>query len=133
LRNKTITYFPAEVSSVLFRAAPNSVVVFREAGATVEKNVISGNQWTTPLSTGIIVDEAPAGSSQVDHNSVFNNDFGIETDTQVRLDISHNSAFNNLADAITLCGDTGQGCSPATQIVVRKNDGENHGGRGILL
>ena len=41
--------------------------------------------------------------------------------------------IDNIADAITLCGDVTQGCGPATQIVVRKNDVENNGGSGILL
>ena len=121
--------------------ASNGVVVFREAAAVVERNVISENKFTPrppafpfgPLSTGIILDEAPAGSSMVDHNQVFDNDFGIESDTQMGLEISHNSVFNNIADAITLCGDVTQGCGPATQIVVRKNDVENNGGSGILL
>jgi len=58
--------------------ASNGIVVFREASATVEFNSVANNRFTAfPLSTGIILDEAPAGSSEVDHNSVFDNDFGI--------------------------------------------------------
>jgi parallel beta-helix repeat protein len=114
--------------------ASNGVVVFRGAAATVEQNAISNNTFTSfPLSTGIILDEAPPGSSTVDHNSVFNNDYGIESDTQMSLEISHNSVFNNAADAITLCGDFTAGCGPAEQIVVRANDVENNRGSGILL
>ena len=79
------------------------------------------------------LDEAPAGSSEVDHNSVFNNDFGIETDTQTGLDISHNDVFNNVSDAITICGDTSQGCGPATQNIIRANNITNNGGSGLLL
>jgi len=114
--------------------ASNGIVVFREAAATVEFNSVADNRYTPfPLSTGIILDEAPAGSSQVDHNSVFDNDYGIESDTQTVLDISHNSVYDNLADAITLCGDVLQGCGPAEQIVVRANDVTSNGGSGILL
>ena len=131
--HNTITYVQAETAFIPFRAAPNGVVVFREAAATVKQNVISGNHWTVPLSTGIILDEAPSGSSAVDHNSLFDNDFGIESDTQIGLDVSHNSVFNNLADAITLCGDPAFDCGPAEQIVVRANDITGNGGSGIAL
>ena len=133
VRNNTITYVEAETSFIPFRAAPNGVVVFREAAATVEQNVIRGNHWTVPLSTGVILDEAPPGSSNVNHNQVFDNDFGIETDTQMGLEISHNSVFDHRGDGITLCGDTLSGCGPATQIIVRKNDITNNAGSGILL
>src|SRR2546426_839125 len=125
VRSNTITYYQSETAFIAFRAAPNGVVVFREAAATVEQNVISGNHWTVPLSTGVILDEAPSGSSQVNHNRIFDNDFGIESDTQTGLEISHNDVFNNLADGITLCGDVTQGCGPAEQIVVRSNDIQN--------
>jgi copper-binding protein NosD len=131
--HNTITYYAAETAFILFRAAPNGVVVFREAAASVEENVISGNHWTAPLSNGIILDEAPSGSSKVDHNNIFDNDFGIESDTQIGLDISHNTVSNNLGDAITLCGDVGQFCGPAEQIIVRANDITGNGGSGILL
>jgi parallel beta helix pectate lyase-like protein len=131
--HNTITYYPAETSSIAFRAAPNGVVVFREAAAKVEQNVISGNQWTVPLSTGIILAEAPPGSSKANHNRIFGNDFGIESDSQIGLEISHNDLFANISDAITLCGDTTFGCGPAMQIVVRANDIENNGGSGIAL
>src|SRR5258708_4874637 len=71
--------------------ASNGVVVFRQAAAMVDHNIISKNQFSAfPLSTGVILDEAPAGSSSVDHNQIFENDFGIEADTQNGLDISHN-------------------------------------------
>ena len=132
-RNNTIVYYPAEEAAVPFRAAPNGVVVFRQAAASVEQNSISGNQWTVPLSTGVILDEAPAGSSDVDHNRIFNNDFGIETDTQTGLEISHNDVFQNLADAITLCGDVTFDCGPAMQIVVRANHITGNAGSGIAL
>jgi hypothetical protein len=131
--HNTITYYPAETASIANRAAPNGVVVFREAAATVEENVISGNQWTVPLSNGVILDEAPSGSSAVDHNSIFNNDYGIESDTQQGLSISHNDVFDNLADGITLCGEITFGCGPAEQIVLRSNDIKHNGGSGITL
>jgi parallel beta-helix repeat protein len=131
--HNTITYVQAETAFIPFRAAPNGVVVFREAAATVQDNVISGNHWTFPLSNGVILDEAPPGSSAVDHNSIFDNDFGIESDTQQGLSISHNDVFSNLADALTLCGDTTFSCGPATQIVVRSNDITENGGSGIAL
>jgi parallel beta-helix repeat protein len=114
--------------------ASNGVVVFGGAAATVDHNVISNNTFApTPLSTAIILDEAPSGSSEVDHNRVYGNDYGIETDTQTGLEISHNDVFQNLADAITLCGDPVQGCGMATNIVVRKNTIEANGGSGISL
>lgn len=120
--------------------ASNGVVVFRQAAAVVDHNAISGNQFVGtppgpvgPLSTGVILDEAPAGSSSVDHNQVFQNDFGIETDTQVGLDISHNDVFNNVADAITLCGDVAEGCGPAQNIKVRNNRVVGNEGSGVLL
>ena len=133
VRSNTITYYRSETAFIAFRAAPNGVVVFREAAGTVEQNIISGNHWTVPLSTGVILDEAPAGSSKVNHNRIFDNDYGVETDTQTGLEISHNDVSNNLADGITLCGDVFQGCGPAEQIVVRSNDIQNNGGSGILL
>jgi parallel beta-helix repeat protein len=133
VRNNTITYYQSETASIPFRAAPNGVVVFREAAAIVEQNAISGNHWTVPLSNGVILDEAPSGSSKVDHNRVFDNDFGIETDTQMGLEISHNSVFNHTSDAITLCGEVTFGCGPAEQIVVRSNDVTNNRGSGITL
>ena len=133
VRNNTITYVESETASIPFRAAPNGVVVFREAAARVEQNIISGNHWTEPLSTGVILDEAPPGSSIVAHNQIFDNDFGIESDTQMGLEISHNSVFDNRADGITLCGDVLFDCGPATQIVVRKNDITSNAGSGIVL
>lgn len=114
--------------------ASNGVVVFRMAAATVSHNAISGNKYTPfPLSTGVILDQAPEGSSTVNFNQVFENDFGIETDTQMQLDISHNDVFNSVSDAVTLCGDTTQGCGPAQQIVVRSNNIYSNKGSGILL
>ena len=111
--------------------ASNGVSVFRNAAATVDHNVISKNKFTpSALSTGIILDEAPPGSSRIDHNRVFDNDFGIEADTETNLEISHNDVFQNLGDAITVCGDVTQGCGPATDIAVRANDVENNGSRG---
>jgi hypothetical protein len=114
--------------------ASNGVVVFRQAAAIVDHNMISKNQFFAfPLSTGVILDEAPAGSSSVNHNQIFENDFGIESDTQIRLDISHNDVLNNMADAITLCGDTTQGCGPAQYIKIRNNNVVANRGSGILL
>jgi hypothetical protein len=120
--------------AVQFITASNGVAVFRQAGATVEHNVISNHHYTPfPLSTGVILDEAPPGSSKVDHNRIFDNDFGIESDTQNNLEISHNDVFKNLSDAITLCGEVGFGCGPATGIIVRSNDITDNGGSGLAL
>jgi parallel beta-helix repeat protein len=114
--------------------ASNGVVVFREAAGEIDHNVVSNNTYAPfPLSTGISVAEDSSGSSEIDHNRVFGNDYGIETDTQNDLEISHNDVFGNLADAITLCGDVTQGCGMATGIVVRKNDVHDNDGSGILL
>ena len=132
IRHNTITASPEAAHNAII--ASNGVVVFRAAAAVVEQNAISGHKYTVmPLSTGVILDEAPAGSSEVDHNLIFDNDFGIETDTQTGLEISHNDVFKSVSDAITLCGDVTQGCGPAEQIVVRKNDVTDNGGSGILL
>jgi parallel beta-helix repeat protein len=132
VHNNTITASTEPALQMII--ASNGVVVFRQAAAAVEQNVVSGNKYTPfPLSTGISLAEGPAGSGKVNSNLVFNNDFGIETDTQTGLEISHNDVFNNVSDAITLCGDTTQGCGSADQIVVRKNDVTNNGGSGILL
>jgi parallel beta-helix repeat protein len=114
--------------------ASNGFSIFNQAAATVDHNIVSNNQYAPiPLSTGIILDGAPSGSSEVDHNRVFGNDYGVETDTQNDLQISHNDVFQNLADAITLCGDTTKGCAAATGNVVQKNKVTNNGGSGILL
>jgi parallel beta-helix repeat protein len=121
--------------------ASNGVVVFRNAAAVVDHNVISQNQFTAAnnpaapphISSGIILDEAPANSSRIDHNQVFSNDFGIEVDSESNLEISHNNVTKNTSDAITVCGDLPSGCGPATAIVVRANEVANNGGSGIFL
>jgi hypothetical protein len=121
-------------------AAPNGVVVFRQAAAEIDHNDISNNHFTGSQALaqggGIILDESPSGSSEIDHNAIHNNDYGVETDTQNNLDIEHNDVYENSADGIVVCGDTTQGCGPATGIVVRDNkvtyNGIN-GGSGILL
>jgi parallel beta-helix repeat protein len=81
----------------------------------------------------VIVADAPPGSSEVDHNSIVNNDYGIETDSQNQLQIEHNDVLRSVTDGIILCGDMVQGCGPATGIVVRSNEVDNNGGNGIVL
>jgi parallel beta-helix repeat protein len=121
-------------SEVQFITASNGVVVLRGAQAKVDHNVISNNKYTPfPLSTGIILAEAPSGSSSVDHNRVFDNDYGVQVDTQNDLSISHNDLFHNLGDGIVLCGDALFGCGPATGIVVRSNEIRSNAGSGISL
>jgi hypothetical protein len=132
IRHNAITASPEAAHNAII--ASNGVVVFRTAAAIVEQNAISGNKFTaTPLSTGVILDEAPAGSSLVDHNQIFGNDFGVETDTQNGVEISHNDVFGNVSDGITICGDVSQGCGPAMQNIVRANKITNNGGSGMLL
>jgi len=132
VRHNAITASPEPAHNSII--ASNGVVVFRMAAAIVEQNAISGNKFTpTPLSTGIILDDAPAGSSRIDYNLLFDNDFGVETDTQTGLEISHNNVVNNISDGITVCGDVTQGCGPAMQIIVRSNEVTHNGGSGILL
>jgi hypothetical protein len=123
-------------------AASNGVVVFRQAAATIRQNVISNNQFTGSLalasSGGILLLGTPANSSRIDHNRIFGNDYGIDTELQDGLEISHNDVFQNRTDGIVLCGDIGQGCfGTVTQIIVRKNDvmsnGTVIGGSGIVL
>src|SRR5690348_468992 len=121
--------------------ASNGVVVFRQAAATIDHNVVSENQFTAAnnpfapphISSGIILDEAPPSSSSITHNQVSANDFGIELDTESNVDVSHNDVLNNTNDAITLCGDITAGCGSATGIVVRANDVTNNGGSGVVL
>ena len=132
VRHNVITASPEAAHNAII--ASNGVVVLGSAAAVVEQNAISGHKFTPfPLSTGVILDEAPSGSSEVDHNSIFDNDYGIESDTQMGLDISHNDVFKNVSDGITLCGDVSQGCGPATQNIVRANNISNNGGSGLLL
>jgi parallel beta-helix repeat protein len=114
--------------------ASNGVVVVCGAAAQVDHNEISNNNYTPfPLSSGIIVAEAPPGSSSVDHNILFDNDYGIAVDTQNQLDVSHNDVYDHRADGIYLCGDTSFGCGPATGNVVRSNRVEDNRGYGIAL
>jgi parallel beta-helix repeat protein len=114
--------------------ASNGVVVIRGASATIDHNVISNNNYTPfPLSSGVIVAEAPPGSSSVNHNRIFDNDYGVNVDTQNNLEISHNDLFDNRADAIAICGDATFSCGFATGIVVRSNDIHDNRGSGIAL
>jgi len=114
--------------------ASNGVVVFGGAAAKVDHNEISNLTFTpTPLSTGIILDEAPNGSSEVDHNRLSGNDSGIETDSQSGLEIDHNDVLGGLGDAIVRCGDTTQGCAPATGNIVDHNKVQGNAGSGVLL
>jgi len=114
--------------------APNGFSIFNKAAATVDHNIVSNNHFARfPLSTGIILDESPAGSSRVDHNRVFNNDYGIESDTQINLEISHNDVFSNTGDGITLCGDAASLCGAAQDNIVLKNHITGNGGSGIIL
>jgi copper-binding protein NosD len=117
-------------------AASNGAVVLCEAAASVDHNVIRGNHFTglftLATSGGVIIADTPANSSSVDYNRIFDNDYGIETDSQIGLDISHNDVFQHLTDGIVLCGPM-FGCDPTEQIVLRSNDVEDNLGSGILL
>jgi parallel beta-helix repeat protein len=121
-------------SAVQFIIASNGVVVFREAVATVDHNVISNNKFTPfALSTGVILSEAPPGSSSVSFNQIFDNDFGVQADTETNIEISHNNLFNNRSDAIVLCGATAFGCGPLTANKIRNNEIVDNGGSGIAF
>ena len=129
------------IGTVQPHAASNGVVVLCEAAAKVDHNKISKNHFTGSFalatSGGVIVAIA-ADSTEVDHNRIFDNDYGVETDSQMGLEISHNDVFLNLTDGIVLCGDPLQGCDQVSQIVVRANDVSDNGnggsgGSGILL
>jgi len=114
--------------------ASNGVVVFGGAAAKIEHNIVNNNNFTPfPLSTGVIIAETPPGSSKVTHNRVFDNDFGIEIDTQANLEISHNDVLKNVSDGIVVCGDPLFGCGPATALTVRQNDVTDNGGSGVAL
>jgi parallel beta-helix repeat protein len=107
--------------------ASNGVVVFRRAIGTVDHNVISNNKFAPfPLSTGVIVQETPPGSSRVNHNRIFDNDFGVQTFALSDLEISHNDLFRHVGTGIVLAG-------PSTGVVVRSNDIESNRGSGIAL
>ena len=117
--------------------ASNGAVVACGAAANVDHNVISQNHYTGPLaasSGGVIITGAPPGSSQVQDNRIFDNDYGIETHAQNDLEISHNDVFNHRTDGIVLCGDMlNRGCGPATGIVVQKNKIHDNVDSGIEL
>ena len=114
--------------------ASNGAVVVCGAAADIDHNEISNNNYTPfPLSSGIIVAETPAGSSSVDHNILFDNDYGIAVDTQNRLEVSHNDVFDHRADGIYLCGEATFFCGAATGNVVRSNKVVNNRGYGIAL
>jgi parallel beta-helix repeat protein len=114
--------------------ASNGVVVFMAASAAVDHDIVSQNQYTPGhFSTGIILDETPSGSSEVDYNSVYANDYGIEADSETNVDISHNDVLNNTNDGILLCGDPTVFCNSISDAVVRSNKIENNGGSGIFL
>jgi parallel beta-helix repeat protein len=114
----------SSVPAVRAIIASNGVVVC-DAGARIHHNKVSGNQFTpTPLSTGIILSGAPSGSV-VDHNRVFDNDFGIDADTGSGAKVSHNDVFGNLGDGITL--DT------LTNSTVDGNKVDDNAGSGISL
>lgn len=118
-------------------AASNGVVVLCGAAAEIEHNLIRDNRFTGSLalatSGGVIVADAPPDSTEVEHNRIVNNDYGIETDTQNKLEIEHNDVLSSVTDGIILCGDMTQGCGPATGLVVRSNKVEDNGGNGIVL
>jgi parallel beta-helix repeat protein len=121
-------------SAVQFIIASNGVVVFGGATALVDHNVISNNKFTaSALSTGVIVAETPPGSSSVNHNRLFDNDFGIQADTATNLDISHNDLFHHVSDAIVLCGEPDFFCGALTASKIRNNQIVENGGSGIAL
>jgi parallel beta-helix repeat protein len=112
-------------------AATNSVVVC-SAGARVHHNYINGNRYTPVLSSGIILTGAQPGSI-LDHNLIVGNDYGIYADSESRVKITRNRVVGNFADAITLCGDTVEGCAPFTNSTVEGNSVDGNAGSGILL
>jgi parallel beta-helix repeat protein len=126
------------IGTVQPHAASNGVVVLCDASADVDHNEISKNHFTGSFalatSGGVIVALA-SGSTEVDHNLIFDNDYGIETDSQTGLEITHNDVFQHLTDGIVLCGDPDPPnfCDPAMQIVVRDNKVEDNLGSGITL
>ena len=114
--------------------ASNGIEVINGAAGVIDHNTVSANQYSPfPLSTGIILEGAPANSSSVDYNDVFSNDYGVFVDMQPNAEISHNDVTQSIGDGITLCGDTLQGCVTASGIVLRANNVDNNGGNGIYL
>lgn len=134
------------VTNVSQTAAENGVVAFCNAAAKINHNVISQNLFAAFIpptcapnpacfvtSTGIIIDQAPSGTSMVDHNRVFDNAGGIEADSEANLEISHNDVLQNTSDAIVVCGEASAGCGAESGIVVRANNIQNNQGSGIFL
>ena len=109
-------------------AAPNGIVVFRQAATTIDHNVISGNHFagspTVATSGGVLLlDTPPSGSTQVDHNRIFDNDYGIDTAT-TNSSIVHNDVFQHEFEGVVL---------EASGIVAQKNQVRNNSGSGISL
>ena len=124
-------------TAVQANIASNGVVVLCHAAATVDHNSISNHHFTGTFtvasSGGVILDMAPPATSDVDHNQIFDNDYGVETDTQENAEISHNDVYQHTQDGLILCGDPSQDCGPATRLVVRSNNVYNNRGSGITL
>jgi len=114
--------------------ASNGILVFCGASGDVDHNNVSALHYTPfPLTTGIGLAQAPPGTSSVDHNRVFDNDYGVESDTQDDAELTHNDIYDNTADGLYLCGDAAFFCGPATQIVVRDNKVRDNAGSGVVL
>jgi len=114
--------------------ASNGVVVFRHAAAQIEHNEISNAQFSRlPISEGIILEDAPAGSSSIRHNFLHNNDHGIFVDGDSGLEVSHNEVANSISGAVTICGDPARGCDPETDSAFNDNFVHDNGGWGFLL
>ena len=69
----------------------------------------------------------------MNHNRVFDNDFGIQTDTQADLEISHNDVVKHRGDGIVVCGDPLFFCGQATALTIRQNEITDNAGSGIAL
>jgi hypothetical protein len=75
--------------------APNGVQISRGAGARVNHNKISLNQYLAPVvaGTGIILFQSGPGQLRVDHNAVFRNDDGISLYDTDGEQIDHNNSY----------------------------------------
>jgi parallel beta-helix repeat protein len=89
--------------------APNGVQISRGAGARLDHNKVSFNQYSvsSDAGTGILIYQAGAGLVRIDHNAVFKNDDGISLYTTSSQTVDHNNSYQQTRyDGIYMYSDT---------------------------
>jgi parallel beta-helix repeat protein len=97
------------VGTVTADNAPNGVQISRGAGARLNHNKVSFNQYTLPAfaGTGVLIYQAGDDLVRVDHNAVFKNDDGISLYTTSSQTIDHNNSYQQTRyDGIFMADDT---------------------------